>query len=212
MGQICDHFPVFLSCIGYLWINATPPSIGQNDVDNGQWLYLIRSFRGAEKFSVAGKLGTAIMRTLLPADGDLAIVLPLLRNLYVEEPGPLHAPLRAAVVSFITSRRLSGRPVAVEYTQPIVSPPNLTTEDETPWERLADDETTPWGSPRHLEVAPPGPRPGFIYDYACDSDIRRAFNEPTDGDNQPRLDSFGPIPLLSEHASLLNVIWTGMGI
>ncbi|KAH9009734.1 hypothetical protein EDB84DRAFT_1163913 [Lactarius hengduanensis] len=231
MGQICDHFPAFFSCIGDLRINATPPSSGQNDMDNGQWLHLIRSFRGAERFSVAGKLGTAIMRTLLPADGDPAIVLPLLRNLHVEEPGPLHAPLRAAVVSFITSRRLSGRPVAVEYTQPIISPPNFTAEDETPWERLpggpvklehmqpmdplkptADDETTPWGSPRHVEVAPPG----FIYNYAYDSDIRRAFKELTDGDNQPRLDSFGPIPFLSEHASLLNVaygpFWAGMGI
>ncbi|KAH9172661.1 hypothetical protein EDB89DRAFT_1964284 [Lactarius sanguifluus] len=205
MGQICDHFPTFFSCIGDLRINAMPPSSGQSDLDNGQCLHLIRSFRGAEKFSVAGKLGTAIMRTLLPADGDLAIVLPLLRNLYVEEPGPLHAPLRAAVVSFITSRRLSGRPVAVEYTQPIISPPNLTSEDETPWER-------PSGGPVKLEIAPPGSRPGFIYNYASDSDIRRAFNELTDGDNQPRLDSFGPIPLLSEHASLLNVIWAGMGI
>ncbi|KAH9012880.1 hypothetical protein EDB85DRAFT_1900050 [Lactarius pseudohatsudake] len=71
---------------------------------------------------------------------------------------------------------------------------------------LTDDET-PWGSPRHVEVAPPGPRPGFIYNYACDSDIRRAFKELTDGDNQPRLDSFGPIPFLSEHASLLNVAY-----
>ncbi|KAH9043488.1 hypothetical protein EDB83DRAFT_2407261 [Lactarius deliciosus] len=233
MGQICDHFPVFFSCIGDLRINATSPSSGQNDMDNGQWLHLIRSFRGAERFSVAGKLGTAIMRTLLPADGDPAIVLPLLRNLYVEEPGPLHAPLRAAVVSFITSRRLSGRPVAVEYTQPIISPPNFTAEDETPWERAerpsggpvkfehmqpmdplnptADDETTPWGSPRHLEVAPPGSRPGFIDNYACYSDIRRAFNELTD-DNQPRVNLFGPIPFLSEHASLLNVIWAEMGI
>ncbi|KAH9059931.1 hypothetical protein EDB87DRAFT_1619284 [Lactarius vividus] len=206
-----------------------PPSSGQSDIDNGQWLHLIRPFRGAERFSVAGKLGTAIMRTLLPADGDLAIALPLLRDLYVEEPGPLHAPLRAVVVSFITSRRLSGCPVAVEYTQPTISPPNLTTEDEASWERLSDgpvtlehmqpidplnptaeDEITPWGgSPRFPEVAPPGLRPDFVY-------IRRALKELMDGDNQPLLDSFGPIPFLSEHASLLNATygqsWAGMGI
>ena len=89
LAQICDHFPAFLSCVGDLWVNATPPSSGQNDMDNELWLHLIRSFRGAERFYVAGKLGTAIMRTFPPADGDLTIVLPLLRNLYVVNLGRL---------------------------------------------------------------------------------------------------------------------------
>ncbi|KAI9436674.1 hypothetical protein H4582DRAFT_2099728 [Lactarius indigo] len=119
------------------------------------------------------------------------------------------------------SRRLSGHPVTVEYTQPMASMPNSTSEDEAPWkwELLSDgpvtvehmqsmipltpsaeDETILWEPPRRLKIAPPG----FIYNYAGDSGIRRAFKE-KNGNNQPRLDSFGPIPFLSEHASFLDV-------
>ena len=193
MAQILDHFPTFLSCVGDLVINATPPPRRQDDANNEQWLHLIRSFRGTERFYVAGKHVTAIMRTLSPADGDLATVLPLLRNLYVEEPGPLHAPLRAAVVSFITSRRLSGCPVAVEVMQPMVSPTNLTAEEETPWEL-----------PRQLEVTPPG----FISNYAGESHDNRALKGLTDDDDQPSSESFGPFAFLSEHTSLLNDLWS----
>ena len=80
--------------------------------------------------------------------------MPLLCNLYVEEPGPLHAPLWAALVSFVTLRRLSGRPVAVGYLQPMDSLTNLTAEEEAPWE---------------LQV------PGFISEYAGESDVYTAF-------------------------------------
>ena len=183
MTQIFDHFPTFLSRVGDLVINAMPSPSRQDDANNEQWLHLIRSFRSAERFYVAGTLVTAIVRSLSPADGDLATVLPLLRNLYVEEPGPLHAPLRAAVVSFVTSRRLSGCPVAVEYMQPMVSPTNLTVEEEIPWEL-----------PRQLEVTPPG----FISNHSGESR----------SDNQLSSESFGPFAVLSEHTSLLNDLWS----
>ena len=78
--------------------------------------------------------------------------MPLLRNLYVEEPGPLHAPLWAAVVSFVTLRWLSGRPVAVEYLQPMDSLTNLTAEEEAPWEL-----------------------PSFISEFAGETDVYTAF-------------------------------------
>jgi len=66
---------------------------------------------------VGDGLTTDILCALNPTNEDPATVLPALRNLYLEEPGPRFAPLRAAVVPFVTSRRLSGCPVAVEYTQ-----------------------------------------------------------------------------------------------
>jgi hypothetical protein len=118
MAQICDHLPPFLLGIGNLGINTTQPTSGHVSVESEQWLRLIRSFSGAEKVHVAGELATDVVHALRPAnDEELSMVLPALRNLYIQEPGPLFAPLRAAVVPFVTSRRLSGCPVTVEYTQ-----------------------------------------------------------------------------------------------
>ena len=119
MAQICDHFPPSLLGVGNLVINTTQPTRGHDIVENEHWLRLIRSFRGAEKVHVAGELATDVVTALKPPNDseEPATVLPALRNLYIQEPGPLFAPLRAAVVHFVTSRRLSGRPVTVEYTQ-----------------------------------------------------------------------------------------------
>jgi hypothetical protein len=153
MAQIFDHIPTFVSRVGELVISTTPQSNWQGDANNEQWLHLIRSFKGMERFYVAGELAKDIMHALEPADGDPATILPLLRKVYVEEPRPFHAPLRAAVIAFAAPRRLSSRPVAVEY---MVSPTNLSAEEETPWERQ-----------QHVEVAPPG----FTSKYAQASEF-----------------------------------------
>jgi len=116
MAQICEHFPTSLLGVEHLAIITTQPTSGQDGVENEQWLTLLRSFRNAEKVQVAGELVTDIVHALR-TDNEEAPVLPALRNLHLQEPGPLFAPLRAAVVPFITSRRLSGCPVTVEYTQ-----------------------------------------------------------------------------------------------
>ena len=44
-------------------------------------------------------------------------VFHALHKLYIQQPGPRHALLREAVVSFMISRRLSGHPIEVEYEQ-----------------------------------------------------------------------------------------------
>ena len=45
-------------------------------------------------------------------------VFPSLSKLYIQQPGPRHALLREAVVSFMISRRRSGHPIEVEYELP----------------------------------------------------------------------------------------------
>jgi hypothetical protein len=118
MAQICDHFPASFLRVGNLVITTTQPTSGLDNVDSNQWLGLLGSFGGAQKLHVAGELATDIVHALRPPTGDdPEMVLPALRNLYLQEPGPLFAPLRAAVVPFVTSRRLSGCPITVEYTQ-----------------------------------------------------------------------------------------------
>ncbi len=189
MTQICHHFSTFLSCVRELGISGTPPPNGQDDVVNEQWLPLIRSFGGTERLHVAGNLGTDIMRTLKPACGDPPTVLPLLRNLYVEEPRPFYTDSQAAVVSFINSRRVSGCPINVEYI-PQMAPPYST---------IAEVFSVPGDPLRHLEGAPP-------------AFISNALPIPThiESLSQQMVDhsSFSPFEFLSVHASLLNDVWS----
>ncbi len=117
MAEICSHFPSFLLGVGTLGINTTQPTGGLDGVEGEQWLRLIRAFTGAENLHVTGELVTDIVYALEPTNEDPATFLPALRNLYIQEPGPLFAPLRAAIVPFVTARRLASCPVTVEYTQ-----------------------------------------------------------------------------------------------
>ena len=70
---------------------------------------LTRLFLGVKWLHVAGNAPLYTFRLLDE------VKLPALHGLYIPQPGPRDAPLREAVVSFMTSRRLSGHPIAVQY-------------------------------------------------------------------------------------------------
>ena len=122
MIQICNHFSTFLFRVEDLRINATRPSSVQGDVDDERWLELIRWFGRARTLRVSGNLAPEIMRALRPDNKVLEIVLPILRNLYVKDSGPLQTPLREDMVSLVVWRRLSGCPISVGYIQPSEPP------------------------------------------------------------------------------------------
>jgi hypothetical protein len=113
ISQICDHFSTFLYGVEDLGIKTTGLSSMPDDVDDEQWLRLIRAFDGAKDFRVDGKLTTDILSALLLAE-ERKIVLPVLRNLRVQEPMPMYGPLDF-VASFATRRQLSSRPVQIHY-------------------------------------------------------------------------------------------------
>ena len=83
--------------------------------DDELWLDAINSFTGVKSLHVAGGLSTNVVRATGTQHKTLIPVLPALHNLYIAQPGPRHASLKEAVVSFMLSRRLSGHPIAVEY-------------------------------------------------------------------------------------------------
>ncbi|KAI9443730.1 hypothetical protein BJY52DRAFT_443861 [Lactarius psammicola] len=116
MARICVPFSAFLFNVEDLRVSAMHPSSCQ---DREAWPKLIHHFRGTKWFHVDGKHSTNVVRAsaLQLPDRRREIVLPALHKLYIQPPGPRHAPLSDAVVSFMTSRRLSGHPIAVEYEQ-----------------------------------------------------------------------------------------------
>ncbi|KAH8983195.1 hypothetical protein EDB92DRAFT_1607123 [Lactarius akahatsu] len=113
LAEICDGLSAFLLGVEHLHIGATQPPRGQDDSDDEEWAKLIYPFRGAKSVHVAGDHSTNIVCALRSPHR----LQPALHRLYIAQPGPRHAPLREAVVSFMTSCRLSGHPIEVEYEQ-----------------------------------------------------------------------------------------------
>jgi hypothetical protein len=116
MSQICDHFSSLLISVENLGVKTEGSSNVPDDMDDEEWLRLIRAFRGVKDFHVASPLATDISRALRLADETHEIVLPNLRNLHVQPPVSTTEPLWESVESFVTKREHSGLPVRV-YVQ-----------------------------------------------------------------------------------------------
>ncbi|KAH9066115.1 hypothetical protein EDB83DRAFT_737477 [Lactarius deliciosus] len=115
MAQVCVHFSAFLFNVEDLRISATRRPRWEGS--HGRWLELINSFTGIKQLHVAGNLSTHIVGALKLPNNRRETLLPALQKLYIPQPWPRHAPLREAVVSFMTSRRLSVHRIPVEYEQ-----------------------------------------------------------------------------------------------
>ncbi|KAH9010356.1 hypothetical protein EDB83DRAFT_426995 [Lactarius deliciosus] len=114
MAQVCDQFSSpFLSGVNNLRITMTQSSSGQNDMNDEQWLELIRAFRGATDFRVADKLTTDILCALGLVDGGYTAFLPDLRHLHIENPMAMNESSWDGLLSFITLRSRSGHPIQV---------------------------------------------------------------------------------------------------
>jgi hypothetical protein len=111
MAQVCDQFSPFIHRVKNLGIDTTQSPPGQDDVDGGQWLELVRSFGGAGDFWLAGEYTSEILCALGPAEGEHAAVLPVLHQLHVEKRMSVNESSWAALRKFNTWRWLTGRPV-----------------------------------------------------------------------------------------------------
>ncbi|KAH9010359.1 hypothetical protein EDB83DRAFT_427032 [Lactarius deliciosus] len=111
MTRVCGYLSNSLFNVEDLHISTTRP-FGRGD---SEWRDLLNSFTGVQRSHVARNLSTNNVRALQLSDRRGETVMPSLHTLYIAQPGPRHAPLREAVVSFAASLRLSGHPIAVEY-------------------------------------------------------------------------------------------------
>jgi hypothetical protein len=120
--RLCNHFASFYLQVEDLRIGASRLSSPQDDVPvpHGIWAKLIRSFEAAKGVHIAGDISTEIVRTVQLLERWGPSLLPVLTKLCVCEPGPRFPPLREAVVSLMVGRRLSGRPIEVEYERPCI--------------------------------------------------------------------------------------------
>jgi hypothetical protein len=118
MARICIHFSAFLFNVEDLRIGSTRAPGRQASRDWQQWLRLIYPFRGTKRLDIAGVFSENIVRALKPQVRRRKAVLPALHKLYISQPMPRPMPLSNPIVSYMTSRRFSGHPIAVEYERP----------------------------------------------------------------------------------------------
>ena len=109
MAQIClfddeDNLP----------ITTTRPSGRMNISCSKEFLELLNKFTGKKLCQLDMNCSINVVHTLQPL-GSQHEKCPALHKLYILQPGPRDAVLRETVVSFMTSRRLSGHPIEVEY-------------------------------------------------------------------------------------------------
>ena len=128
MTQICIQFSALLFDVEDLHIIAIRRS-RQEVIHHGSWL---EAFAGVKCLHARGYY---ILRALQLPDTLGRTVLPALQKLYIPAPRPGYTPSSADLVSLITSRRLSGHHIAVEYER-------LSHESELRGEGTAYDCTT----------------------------------------------------------------------
>ena len=98
------------------------PQYWQDDIENAQWLEILRPFTSVKDLVLSGQLVQLVAPALGEPIGERATEeLPVLQNIFVERVLP-SGSLRwqKEIGQFITARQISGRPVAVHYPVNIV--------------------------------------------------------------------------------------------
>jgi hypothetical protein len=115
--QVCgEHFPL-LSQVELLDICETLSMelAGKNEVDSSQWLELFRPFSAVRSLYVSDTLGPLVSAALGELTGERTMeVLPALENVSLDGLEP-SGSARDAMISFVTARQLSDRPVVVQH-------------------------------------------------------------------------------------------------
>jgi hypothetical protein len=116
LEQVCTPSLPSLSTIEDLYIVKNPywrPRWQGGDVENTQWLELLRSFVAVKNLYLLEEFVPSIALTLQElVGGRTTEVLPTLENIFLEWL-PLSGPLHECIEKFVAARRLTNHPVKV---------------------------------------------------------------------------------------------------
>ena len=105
-----EHLNIFEDCGPLHW---------QDDIENSQWLELLRPFTSVKDLVLSGQLVSLVAPALGELNGErVTEVLPALQTIFVEDlrlSGP--SPWQKEIGRFVTARQISGRPVVVHYPE-----------------------------------------------------------------------------------------------
>jgi hypothetical protein len=87
----------------------------EDDVENGQWLDLLRPFTVVKNVYFSRKIASHIVAALQElVEENVTSVLPGLECLFMEMLGPSR-PVQEAIGQFVAARQLANRPIAVSH-------------------------------------------------------------------------------------------------
>jgi len=90
-----------------------PDLVWKNDVENGQWLELLRPFTAVKNLYLSEEIQPGISSALQElVRGGTTEVLPSLQNIFLARFKPSGA-FQEVIGQFVSARQLSGHPIAV---------------------------------------------------------------------------------------------------
>jgi F-box-like len=117
MAQICSSSLPLISSLERLYVyeKEDVQSCWQNDIENVQWLELLRPFNTVK----ALYLSLEFTPRIAPAFQELVAgrateVLPALRSIFLEQLRP-STGVQEAIETFVAARQFSGHPIAISY-------------------------------------------------------------------------------------------------
>jgi len=121
VAQICNWSFTLYSTIERLYIreNTEPGQRRQDDMENTQWIELLRPFIAVKDLYLSEGLAQLVAQALaLRESVGESDVLPALQNIFFEGLKPsTRRPFREAIRPFIATRDSSGRPVTEHYSK-----------------------------------------------------------------------------------------------
>ena len=117
IAQICSSSLSLVTSLECLYVceKEDLQSCWQDDIENVQWLELLRPFTTVKTLYLSREFAPRIAPALEELVGERAtIVLPALRSLFVEHLRPSR-PFQEAIEKFVAARQLSGHPIAISY-------------------------------------------------------------------------------------------------
>ena len=121
--QICTSLSPLFSVVEHLRIGIDAFSSlprWEDDIENGQWLDLLRPFTVAKNLYLSWKIAPRIVTALQELIGEsVTSVLPALQRLLVEKLNIL-GPVQEVIGQFVAARQLAYRPIAVSHWDGVV--------------------------------------------------------------------------------------------
>ncbi len=123
LAQVCTaSFPqALIQSVEHLYLieRGFLPLHRQDDVEDSQWLELLRPFTSVKNLYLSKDFTPRIAPSLqVLVGGNVIAVLPALQNLFYEELhplGPSSGPAQEAIWRFAIARRLSNHPIAISH-------------------------------------------------------------------------------------------------
>ncbi len=120
LAQICSSSLNLISSLEHLYIHEykaieSDRPCWQDDIENIQWLELLRPFTTVKALYLSRGITTQIMPALEEVVGEMATaVSPALQTLFLEELH-LSGPIKEAIDKFDAVRQLSNHPVVISH-------------------------------------------------------------------------------------------------